>query len=157
MYYTIGLFIVHTFILLFRFHFLALLRQHPSHNCRFVFEDWDYYRWSWKIFLQLCDSIMDCPLHESGAGGEDEEDCDGEHFQDSVTKYSSARVSYSRKWKWKWWWRHILKLSNLFEKMSSVNQIIYSFHKYNIELFKHCLCQKKTCTDLGAFTDIRYF
>ena len=36
------------------------------------------------MFLQLCDSIMDCPQHESGAGGEDEEDCDGEHFQDSV-------------------------------------------------------------------------
>ena len=54
------------------------------------------------MFLQLCDSIMDCPLHESGAGGEDEEDCDGEHFQDSVTKYSSARVACPRKWKWKW-------------------------------------------------------
>ena len=111
MYYTIGLFILHTFILLFRFHFLALLRQHPSHNCRLVIEDWDYYRWSWKMFLQLCDSIMDCPLHESGAGGEDEEDCDGEHFLKIwVTKYSSACVLYSRKRKWKWWWRHILKL-----------------------------------------------
>ena len=84
---------------------------------------------------------MDCPQHESGAGGEDEEDCDGEHFQDLVTKYSFARVSYSRKWKW--WWRHILKLINLFEKMSSVNQIIYSFHKYTLNHLNIACAKRK--------------
>ena len=72
-----------------------------------------------------------------------------------VTKYSCARVSYSRKWKW--WWRHILKLSNLFEKMSSVNQIIYLFHKYTVDLFKHCPLLKRTYICLGACADIRYF
>ena len=39
--------------------------------------------------MQVCDDdgILDCPQHESGNGGEDEDGCEGEEQPLLVTKY----------------------------------------------------------------------